>query len=255
MKDLFSSLIHDALSYARSQPPSECFFASPQEMQLFQHIKVKEDPPLLPSPSPLKISSKPISHPPLPKKPTPEPVPEIKPEGEPSPLKPIIPSHKKPSEEIVKILRKISPALALSDHTPDDFKAKKIRSAWKEKLTGIDVVLLALNESPDTIELMKNLAKAIQKDLGQVKLMTGDRLEQEKRWDLFFQTNSFRLAIASLGMQAYPELLKLYRAVPSQQTVFIAHTPLIVLEPGSVYKDSLEKKAALWKTICQTLKN
>jgi hypothetical protein len=160
----------------------------------------------------------------------------------------------KPSEEIAKTLRKIAPALHILDQVPDDHIAKQISSAWKEKLSGIDVVLIALNNLPDTIELMKNLAKAIQKDLGNVKLMSGDRLEQEKRWDPFFQTNAFRLIIASSGMEQYPELLKHYKALPAQQSAFLADVPLIVLEHPSAYTESPNKKINLWKSLCMMLR-
>ncbi|MBS0653635.1 MAG: hypothetical protein JSR39_08970 [Verrucomicrobia bacterium] len=267
MNDSFQQLVRDALDYARAQPPQAWTFASPEEVRFLQSCaqqptrrtepklapvaQKRPETPRPPSPIPKAAPEKrPVQEAPIPEEKF---VKEADVRSEPQHKKPVAASIK-PSEEIVKTLRKIAPALIISDHIPDDQNAKKIASAWKEKLSGIDVVLLALNSLPDTIELMKNLAKAIQKDLGQVKLMSGERLEQEKRWDLFFQTNTFRLVIASPGMEQYPDLLKHYKALPAQQSAFLANTPLIVLEPASVYTDSPDKKISLWKSLCQTLK-
>lgn len=271
MNDSFQQLVRDALDYACAQPPETWTFASPEEFQFFQsyaqkqlhrqrpkqetkHMEGPQKGPetIRPFTSVQKAASekRPVRDIPPPAA---QSVKEAETKLKPLHNKPAAVSIK-PSEEIAKTLRKIAPALIISDQVPADQNAKKIASAWKEKLSGIDVVLLALNDLTDTIELMKNLAKAIQKDLGPVKLMSGDRLEQEKRWDLFFQTNTFRLIIASSGMEHYPDLLKHYKALPAQQATFLANTPLIVLEPTSVYTDSPDQKIGLWKSLCQMLK-
>ncbi len=267
MNHSFQQLVRDALDYARAQPPQAWTFASIEEFQFFQsyaHRQGQKQEPkraaepqkgpetVLPFISVQKATpeKRPIRdiHPPVEQS-----VKETETRLEPFHNKPAVVSVK-PSEEIAKTVRKIAPSLIISDQVSDDQNAKKIASNWKEKLIGIDVVLLALNNLPDTIELMKNLAKAIQKNLGPVKLMSGDRLEQEKRWDLFFQTNTFRLIIASPGMEHYPDLLKHYKALPAQQTAFLSNTPLIILEPASVYTDSPNQKIGLWKSLCQMLK-
>ncbi|MBS0605512.1 MAG: hypothetical protein KF898_05245 [Parachlamydiales bacterium] len=268
MNDSFRQLVHDALNYARAQPQQAWIFASAEEVQFFQscsrqHSARRELPqPTASKPIPVKTQikegvAKPQLEPkaslPSPSKETPAAAKESAISPQPA-LKMPAPPAIKPSEEIVKTLRKIAPALHISDQVPDDHTAKQISSAWKEKLSGIDVVLIALNNIPDTIELMKNLAKAIQKDLRNVKLMSGDRLEQEKRWDAFFQTNTFRLIIASSGMEQYPELLKHYKALPAQQSAFLADIPLIVLEHPSAYTESPNKKVSLWKSLCLMLK-
>lgn len=293
MNDSFRQLVHDALEYARAQPQQNWFFASKQEVLFFQssackelvHPKQQSIEALPKSPGaalrPHISAQKPTQEPPLPIKELKTPVQPA--EASVTPM--ILGGSKaattwsqkgdfagknslattssgkkgaadlaKPPEEIAKVLRKIAPALPISDQIPDDRIAKEVSTAWKEKLPGIDVVLIVLNNHPDTIELMKNLAKAIQKDLGAVKLLSGDRLEQEKRWAPFFQTNSFRLVIASLGIEHYPELLKHYRALPSLQSAFLANIPLIVLEHPSAYTESSNKKISLWKSLCLMLK-
>lgn len=268
MNDSFRQLVRDALEYARAQPQQAWIFASAEEVQFLQSCSRQQSTrrelpqPTASKPIPVKTQikegvAKPQLEPnaslPSPSKETPAAAKESAISPQPA-LKTPAPPAIKPSEEIVKTLRKIAPALHISDQVPDDHTAKQISSAWKEKLSGIDVVLIALNNIPDTIELMKNLAKAIQKDLRNVKLMSGDRLEQEKRWDPFFQTNTFRLIIASSGMEHYPELLKHYKALPAQQSEFLADIPLIVLEHPSAYTESPNKKVSLWKSLCLMLK-
>ncbi len=267
MNDSFQQLLQDALDYARKQPPQTWTFVSSEECQFFQSYaqnrpdrqtpksmagpqkELETVRPFIPISKAAPEKSLAQDNPLLKKKFAKEAEDkfEIR-QGRPAVL------SVKPPEEIAKTLQKIAPSLLISDQVPDDQNAKKIASGWKEKLIDIDVVLLALNNLPDTIELMKNLAKAIQKDLGPVKLISGNRLEQEKRWDLFFQINSFRLIIASDGMEHYPGLLKHYKALPTHQAAFLAHIPLIILEPASVYRSSLDQKAGLWKNLCLMLK-
>lgn len=260
----FQSLVQDALKLAKEQDPRAWVFGTPDEVHFFQACSRQDCKPSKP---PVQVAAKPISpvptpvpihRPPAAKQVQDAPAPKIH-TSQPVESKEAVAAAPKaqtdrPSEEMWKILKKIVPNISLSDQAPDDQIAKQVASAWKEKLPDTDVVLLVLNTLPDTVELMKNLAKAIQKDLGTVKLMTGDRLEQEKRWDLFFQKNTFRLILASPGIQQYPELLKHYRMLPAQQTAFLGNIPLVVLEPASSYKDSADKKLSLWKTLCLMLK-
>lgn len=268
MQRAFQQLVQEALDYAKGQPPHAWSFATAAEMEFFrasqarpinkrvQQPKAHETDPQM---SPVDTAQAPPKITPVPsdrKKPV------VSADTKPAEAdKKEQPASKKttsseprsdkqpPSEEMLHLLKKIAPALATSEQVPDDQTAKRISSAWKEKLTDANVLLIVLNPLPDTLELMKNLAKAVQKEFGSVKLMTGDRLEQEKRWDLFFQQNTFQLIIASAGIENYPGLLMHYRALPAQQAVFLGNIPLITLEAASVYKNSGEKKLELWREL------
>ena len=154
---------------------------------------------------------------------------------------------------IKKMLQKIAPNLKLIDQIPDDGEAKRIASGWKEKIADAEVVLLVCDTRAETLEFLKGLAKAIDQHLGKTKILMAERLEREKRWEIFFDKNSFRLLIASDGIQTLPELMRFYKSVPAHAQLFLATTPLLALSPFSVYK-SLEHKALLWKTLCQMLK-
>ncbi len=155
--------------------------------------------------------------------------------------------------KIKKTLQQIAPSFQLIDEIPTDHEAKRISSAWKEKIPDIDVILLACQTDPDTLDLLKSLAIAIEKNLGKVKILPVDRLEREKRWDLFLQKNQFRLIIASDGLLDLPGLMQFYKATPARVEYYLDKTPLLPLLPSPVYK-AIEQKAHLWKMLCQILK-
>ncbi len=152
--------------------------------------------------------------------------------------------------EIKRTLQKIAPRLYLIDQIPDDALAQRLASAWKERIKGVDVVVLVLEQSDEEMLFIKNLAKAIHSELLPTRIITGGRLEQENRWDLFLEKNAFRLIIASSGIQNYPNLLR-----HSQDQLFLGKTPFIALSPAAVYNQAKEEKATLWKKVCQILKN
>jgi hypothetical protein len=150
-------------------------------------------------------------------------------------------------------LQKIAPSLKLTDHIPDDREAKRISSAWKEKIADVEVVLLICDSHDNTLEFLKGVAKAIDQHLAKTKILMAERLEREKRWDLFLKKNTLRLIIASDAIQKLPELMRFFKSVPAQAQFFLDKTPLLILSAASMYKSS-EHKAALWKMLCQMLK-
>jgi len=149
--------------------------------------------------------------------------------------------HALPTQEIQSALQKLLPSLRLTQTIPDDQTAKKTSNLWKEKIEGIDVVLLALSQDGETLELLKSLAKAIDNRLGKAKIILAERLETTQNWDLFFEANSFRLVILSEGIENYKHLPPFLNNLQS----------LSLLHPA-VYKQ-IEQKATLWKTLCQKL--
>lgn len=136
-------------------------------------------------------------------------------------------------------LQKLLPSLRLTEKIPDDLEGKKSANLWKEKIEGIEVVLLALSQDQETLELLKSLAKAIDSKLGSAKIISAERLELSQNWDLFFKANSFRLIVVSEGLAKYKHL-----------SPFLKNRPFVSLENASTYKQ-IEKKATLWKTLCQ----
>ncbi len=162
----------------------------------------------------------------------------------------------KPSEnssDIKETLSKIAPGIRFIDQVPDDSEGKKIGSSWKEKIPDVDVVLLACKQDAETIEFLKVLAKAIDTHLAKSKIIPAERLEKENCWDLFLQKNTFRLIVASDGVDQLKNLMRFYRGAPAQNAYFLDQTPLLALLPAAAYKQ-LDKKAQAWKTLCQILK-
>ena len=167
-------------------------------------------------------------------------------------VKPVAPPPED-SLQIKQTLAKLIPGMRFVDQIPDDSQGKKIGSSWKEKITDADVILLACKQDAETIEFLKVLAKAIDTHLAKSKIIPAERLEKEGVWDIFLQKNTFRLIVASEGLDQLKGLMSFYRGSPNQNTHFLDQTPLVPLLPASVYKQ-LEKKAEAWKTLCQILK-
>ncbi len=158
------------------------------------------------------------------------------------------------TKDITDVLRRIAPGFPLAEHIPDDARAKKVASAWQEALGDADVALLACDVDAQTVELLRNLARSINQKLAKVKVISVERLEREKRWDLFLEKNAFELIIASSGLNNLKEAMSYFKSLPASSEQFLKDTPLILLSPPILYSESPKEKTLLWKRICQILK-
>ena len=238
--DTLSNLIRDTLLFARDPLGSKQPILTSAETAAFFKKNRVEEPTVIP-----KVVQKPV--PPVVQKPQPR---------NPDPPKKQVPVVEAPVQDlspIKKTLQNIAPSLKFVEQVPDDTQAKRIASAWREKIPDAEVVLLGCDSSLDTLEFLKGLAKAIDHHLAKAKILMAERLERERRWDLFLEKNAFRLIIASDGLQKLPELMRFYKAFPASGQFFLDKIPLFVLSPAAIYK-SVEHKALLWKTLCQILK-
>jgi hypothetical protein len=236
MPDPFRDLVRDTLTFLRDPLVArQSMLATAEEERFFQKNKVTEVVPVavvskLPGPPRKEVFSPPPT----------------------VPKQEIIPSQPDLSP-MKKTLQRIVPSMKMVDQVPNDTQAKRIASAWKEKIFDAEVIFLVCNSDTDTLEFLKGLAKAVDTHLGKTKILMAERLEREKRWDLFFEKNSFRLIIASVGIQQWTELMRFYKAMPTSSQLFLDKIPLFVLSSATLYK-SLEHKAHLWKMLCQLLK-
>ncbi len=257
MSEPLRKLIRDTLSYLKDPLlPKETLFASKEECALLRGKRApppasykKEEAPkpsFTPRAAPIAKSPPPVT-PPEPVKTSSRPV-EIDRTEKPASSK-VLPEP----EGIQAMLKKIAPGITLANEVPDDAKARKIASGWKDKITDAQVVLLACENDGETLELLKNLAKAIDTHLAKAKIVPAESLEKEKRWDLFLQKNALKLIVASDGMKHLSELMQFYRGVLNKPEAFLDKIPLLVLAPAATYK-SIEQKASLWKTLSQMLK-
>lgn len=161
-----------------------------------------------------------------------------------------LPPDPQPQSPIKQMLQKAAPGVKIVEQVPDDGEAKRIAESWREKVSDVDAVLLLCDTGEETVDFLKGLAKAVDQHLAKTKIIAAERLEREKRWDIFLK-NSFRFIIATEGSQKLPELMRFYKQNNGQ--MYLDKTPLLILSSASVYK-SLEHKAQLWKTLCQMLK-
>jgi hypothetical protein len=251
-------LICDTLVFLKDPlQPKQTLFSSAEEVEFFR-VKTARQIPAANVPVRAPVSQKPVHKPvqepirqPIAKKPLLEPV-----VAEEKPSPPPVKTERTattPFAQIKTSLQRIAPHLSLIDEVPDDMVAKKVASSWKEKIPDVDVVLLACHMDSETLEFLKNLGKAIDTHLAKAKIIPADKLEKEGRWDVFLQKNSFRLIVASHGMQELRGLMSFYHAIPSQSQLFLDKIPLLALSEAAVYK-SIDHKASLWKTLCQLLK-
>ncbi len=269
MPDPLHKLISDTLLYLKDPLlPKQTLFASADESVFFKKsaspipkVVIEKTEPPMPKTMPAAPMAKSVEtlkpNPPAPAQPTPQkrsPPPPVQQDAviEQPKKAQEVPSTLNELSPIKKTLLRVAPHIKLTDEVPDDAVAKRVATAWKEKVEGAEVILLACTTDTETLEFLKTLGKAVDQNLGKAKILPAERLEKENRWDLFLQKNEFRLIIASDGMQKLPELMRFYKAIPAQSQFFLDKTPLVALSPASTYK-SIEHKAALWKTLCQYL--
>jgi hypothetical protein len=155
------------------------------------------------------------------------------------------------SSQIRTLLQKCVPSVRLRESTLDDAAATRRMQAWQEYVGEVDVVLLAASQDKETIELIKNLAKTLVQKKGQrVKALSAERLEREKRWDLFLSKNQPQLLIASAKLTQMQHAMSFYKQNTATGEASLGGIPLLVLSAS--YEK--QEKIALWNTLCQHLK-
>ncbi len=137
------------------------------------------------------------------------------------------------------------PDLAHLPTPPDDSRAQENAARWKKAQVTASVVILSFGEKDDQLLYLKNLAKAIHTRLKPTKILDGQLLEKEKRWETLFRVNTFDLLLVTEAGLAKTDILKKLVEEPS----FSAKTPLLLLTPTV-----MQEKAALWKKICLIVK-
>ena len=254
MPNATQALIRDTLAYLKDPLlPKQTVFATAAECAA---LMPKSKLPNIP-PSPLPSESAPVLPPkaqrevpkavePAPKKAEPKPPPIEKPAIKQSDPTPVAFDH------IQHTLQKIAPQVKIVSQITDDTEAKRVASAWKEKVPDAEVVLIACDAEQETLDFLKVLAKAIDQQLAKSKILSGERMENEKRWDLFLEKNAFKLIILSSGMRNYTDLKRYYKQLPASAESFLNDTPALVLSEVAQYK-MIEHKATLWKTLCRML--
>jgi hypothetical protein len=246
----YLQLVQDTLSLLKDPLfPKEPVLVSREE-KLFFSERRKE----IPQPLPPVVQPPPPAHIKRSPPPAPQPLPVEESIKVAPPCAPVKQEKKAPVpsfDEVKKGIRKMAPTLHLVDEIPDDAQAKRLASSWQEKLPGVEVALLSCEAEASS--LLKNLEKAITERLAKAEVVNAVEMEREKKWDLLFLRNRFRLIIASHDVKKHLSLMSFYQENPAQGNLLLNKTPLLILEQASLYHSSSEKKALLWKTICQML--
>lgn len=159
-----------------------------------------------------------------------------------------------PPSQVRNSLQKLFPHLQLHEAPLADTKARQIAQGWEERISDAEVILLTFCPSAEELVFVKNLAKAIQTHLKPIKILSGDKIEREKRWELFLERNSFSLLIATPSIEQFPGALSFYKGFPGKGESFLNKTPLLILSPHTTYTTTREAKQALWTKLCQMLR-
>lgn len=187
MRAAVFQLIRDTLKYARDPlTPNAPYLCTEEETAFFlsaqkENVAPQEALPQKPFPS-------------LPRPQTFKPIPPTSVKAQ-EPLEPS-PAPKNLEDPLIrKKLQKIAPHLALHDTVLED------------KSLNSQVLILLCDASTETLDFVKNLARAIDERLRPVKILSALKLEKEEQWDLFFKrigSNSFSQPIKSPLFPLYP---------------------------------------------------
>jgi hypothetical protein len=217
----FAALVKDALEWLRQQQGS--VLSTPERAAFFQ-----PSPPAAPPPPPAVV------HAPRAAPPTPPPA---------------------PSKGFKEIVARLAPQLKIQEEIPDDAAAQRAAARWQEPAPAAPVVILSFGHSGAQLSFLKQLARAIDTRLLPTKIIDGQRLEREKKWDLFLADPGLKWILApEQELANFPALLCLYRELPATSERFLGNTPLLLLPPAARFLQHPEEKRALWNTLCRLLK-
>lgn len=234
--DDYLSLINDTLTYIHDLLP-------PKEETV---PKVTLPPPPKPKPKAPPPAAKPE---PVMAPPPPPPAVEVKPKkGLFEVEMPKAPAPE-PTEGVRKILKEIAPELYLHEQPLSDYKAKRIKEAWKEK-RGTPAIPI-LFQGIQYRKFVERIAKAIDTVYGSCRLV---EITAGKKWDDFLESEGLKLIIApDLFIFGNKEILPFYQETPQQKVRKLGNIPLLLLPDLSLYYKDPYLKRSLWNVICNTI--
>lgn len=158
-------------------------------------------------------------------------------------------SPPQPNEETRKILKEIAPDLYYHESIPSDYKAKRIKEAWKEKRSTPAIPILF--QGMQFRSFVQRIAKAIDTVYGSCRLV---EITPQKKWDLFLESENLKLIIApDTLIFGNKELLPFYQETPQQKKRTLGTIPLLLLPDLSLYYKDPYLKRSLWNVICNTI--
>ncbi|MCP5505799.1 MAG: hypothetical protein H7A38_02825 [Chlamydiales bacterium] len=233
--ETYLSLVNDTLTHIRDLLPKR------------EEVTV----PKVILPSPPKLQPKASPPPPKPAPVITPPPPSSKPALKKGVFDVEIPKSPPPesTEGVRKILREIAPELYLHDKPLSDYKAKRIKEAWKEK-RGTPAIPI-LFQGSQYRKFVEKIAKAIDTVYGSCRLV---EITTGKKWDDFLESDGLKLIIApDLFIFGNKELLPFYQETPQQKIRKLGNIPLLLLPDLSLYFKDPYLKRSLWNVICNTI--
>jgi hypothetical protein len=150
-------------------------------------------------------------------------------------------------DDIRSIVTERFPNLEILNHIPSYEKAKQQGS------TTANVLVLALNESPQNLAFLSNLAKAINVQLTSAMVVPAESIESESRWEAILTNKQLQLIIASEQMiTQLPKLKQFYRQESNKH--YVSQTACLLLVETSRYLKEPQLKPLLWANLCEMLK-
>jgi hypothetical protein len=211
-------------------------------------------PPITPTPEPITPSPSPAPT-------TPSPDPQIEPIQNKAygisnkkgfvlePLNP--PPAYQMDIDFKEVINKKYPGLPIYDAIPDDRVASKIKNTWQKENVIPPVIILTFNQDEQHTLFLKNVAKAISLRLAPARVISGLKVEAEKKWDKLIESPDIQMIIAcDYGFFMQPGLKKHYREDSKQGKHFLGNKPLLLLSDLNLYLQQPQLKALLWQAIC-----
>ncbi len=147
------------------------------------------------------------------------------------------------------------PDLLIHEAIPDDAMARKLKNGWQKENTIPQVMILTFNQDESQISFLKNIAKAITLCLAPARVISGLKIEAEKKWDKLVEAQGVKLIIAcDYAFFLQPSLKPHFKEDPKQGKHSLGSIPLLLLSDLNLYLQQPQLKPLLWQAICKELR-
>lgn len=211
--------------------------------ELIKNEQKQTVPRKLPTLSPPVISSPSVSKPIQPAKPPIEKKVEKAPKTSFS-LQPLDSVSAPNFQEYRKLMAANFPNVQILDELPVS-KEPKVK-----KPVAYQVLLLALDETVEQKEFLKNMANALCEKKCQAVVVPARKLQQDGRWKEVLSFRSLQLVIASAQvMRTMKGLHEFYRASSDGSMHYLGGVTLFILDDVQKYMQNVQLKRDLWKAM------
>lgn len=161
----------------------------------------------------------------------------------------LIPIKENGVDDIKEILNKIAPPNLLIMEIPE------CNLEQQKCVRGAELTILANGKNHNELTFLKGLAQGLDFYFYKAAILDINALEQKKEWDFLLSFSHIKLIICTAnGIKNSPNLLKHYRALPSQGKNFLGKIPLFLLDDLNHYFKNYKLKGTLWNTLSQKIK-